>query len=173
MANNFFLNQDPLLYRDMPYQRYGSTDELRQQLDETKNRYKFLQSQVNETCTDYVGDLDHLMRSLNDNISTTLHNDEEYKKLSAELSEIIQKELIGTIKWKINTNPIAIKNIERQQSIIEQAKLKEMEEQRKSLNELNDYVKNYSDITFDEYRRIKKGENPVKKTKGGKSNEQG
>ena len=43
--------------------------------------------------------------------------------------------------------------------IIKSAKDAVDTEQRKNLNEINDYVKNYSNITFDEYRRIKNGEN--------------
>ena len=72
---------------------------------------------------------------------------------------MIQKELIASIKWHINSNPAASKNIERQMEIIKSAKDAVDTEQRKNLNEINDYVKNYSNITFDEYRRIRNGEN--------------
>ena len=31
-------------------------------------------------------------------------------------------------------------------------------EQNQNMNELNDYLKNYSHLTFDEYRRLKNGQ---------------
>ena len=66
---------------------------------------------------------------------------------------------MSSIKWHINSNPTASKNIEQQIVIIKATKDSVDAEQRKNLNEINDYVKNYSNITFDEYRRIKNGEN--------------
>ena len=43
--------------------------------------------------------------------------------------------------------------------MIDEAKHAIDDEQRRNINELNDYVKNYSNITFDEYKRIKNGGN--------------
>lgn len=157
MANNFFLSQDPLLFQN-PYSRNSlNEEETRKQFLETMNQYRNIQQKDNiiPSIKDYLGELDNLTKNLNKNILNTLNQDEEYKKLNYELTTLIQTEIMSNIKWKINTNQDAIKNIERQTEIINKANQRLDEEQRQSLNELNDYVKNYSNITFDEYRKIK------------------
>jgi hypothetical protein len=39
--------------------------------------------------------------------------------------------------------------------IINTAKKEKNDENNRNLMELNDYIKNYSDLTFDEYKRLK------------------
>jgi hypothetical protein len=40
-------------------------------------------------------------------------------------------------------------------NIIKDVKEQQDNENRKSMNELNDYIKNYSDMTFNEYKQLK------------------
>lgn len=167
MANNFFLNQDPLLLQNSYPSNFGDDAAFKKQMNDAMLQYKMLQQQrqsVDLGATDYIGNLDSLMKTLSGAEETVLQENVEYQKLNKELTDMIQKELIASIKWHINSNPAATKNIERQMEIIKSAKDAVDTEQRKNLNEINDYVKNYSNITFDEYRRIKNGEN-----KSGKS----
>lgn len=166
MANNFFLSQGPLLFQS-PYSRNSmSEEEARKQFAETMNQYRSMQQKdvPLPSVKDYLGELDTLTKNLNKNVLIELNNDEEYKKLNLDLTTLIQTELMSNIKWKINSNQDAIKNIERQTEIIKKANKKIDDEQRQSLNELNDYVKNYSNITFDEYRKIKNQGNKSKVT---------
>lgn len=162
MSNNFFLSQDPLLYQSvqtsLPYQNEG---EMRKQLNDAIIQYRSLQQQtpVPSNVTDYLGDLDNLMKSLNDNSIEILNNDVEYQQLNAELQVLIQRELMSNIKWKINANQSAVKNIERQKEIINNVNKNIELEERRNLSELNDYVKNYSDMTFDDYKKLKAGNN--------------
>ena len=43
----------------------------------------------------------------------------------------------------------------RAKDIIREVKLTQEVEDRRSLNELNDYITNYSDMTFNEYKQLK------------------
>lgn len=159
MANNFFLNNDPLLYHTT-YNR--PIDE--NPINDVVNQYKMLQQQQqmqqNFQQYDHIGELDRLMKNINPNVLETLSENTEYQKLSGDLNSIIQSELMSNIKWKINNNQEAVKIIQRQVEMINDANKTLEDEQRQNLNELNDYVKNYSNITFDEYKKIK---NDVKK----------
>lgn len=164
MANNFFLNQDPLLFQNSYTPKFEDTSVYKKQLNDAMLQYKTLQQQgqVPEFGNiDYLGNLDNLMKTLNSNEEDALKENSEYQSLNTELSNMIQKELIANIKWHINSNPNASKNIERQMEIIKNVKNAIDIEQRKNLNEINDYVKNYSNITFDEYRKIKNGTKPL------------
>lgn len=159
--NNFFLNQDPLLFKSTyssPYESNANDQQLRQQLNDALIQYQALQQKQNMPqvqSKDYLGELDISLKNLNESTVEFLNSDEEYKKLSADLQSLIQQEIINSVKWKINNNATAIKNIQRQNEIIAQVNKTVEAEERKNLSELNDYVKNYSNITFDEYKRIK------------------
>ena len=162
MANNFFLNQDPLLFQNSYPSNFGDDTSFKKQMNDAMLQYKMLQQQrqtVDLGATDYIGDLDSLLKTLSSAEEAALKDNAEYQKLNADLTNMIQKELMSSIKWHINSNPTASKNIEQKIVIIKATKDSVDAEQRKNLNEINDYVKNYSNITFDEYRRIKNGEN--------------
>lgn len=164
MANNFFLNQDPLLF--------NANEDYKKSYNELLNQYKMYQQQqsqmqVPQNTKDYIGDLDRLIKSLGDGTVETLSNNEEYVNLKNELMNMVQDELMLNIKWRLNNNQSAIRNIERQTDIINGVTKKVEEEQRKNLNELNDYVKNYSNMTFDEYKKMKnKDGNESKRIQG-------
>ena len=158
MANNFFLNQDPLLYHGTTPSQ-GMDDMLQQRINDTVLQYNMLQQKRMDIKHDLIGKLNDLTRGLNAETINVLNNNNEYIRLNGELQSIIQDEILSNIKWRINSNPTAVKNIQRQMEMIDEAKHAIDDEQRRNINELNDYVKNYSNITFDEYKRIKNGGN--------------
>jgi hypothetical protein len=65
--------------------------------------------------------------------------------------------MMRSVKIKINSNPDAITKMERLKSLISTAKKQKSDEERKILADMNDYVKNYSDLTFEEYKQLKYG----------------
>ena len=158
MANNFFLNQDPLLYHGTTPSQ-GMDDMLQQRINDTVLQYNMLQQKRMDIKHDLIGKLNDLTRGLNAETINVLNNNNEYIRLNGELQSIIQDEILSNIKWRINSNPTAVKNIQRQMEMIDEAKHAIDDEQRRNINELNDYVNNYSNITFDEYKRIKNGGN--------------
>lgn len=168
-SNNFYLNSDPLLFGTN--NSYNKTeDDIKNQLNDAIMQYKLLQQKENQIPTtyikDYIGELDNIVKNVGEStMSEILNNNSEYRKLNNELQEIIQYELMMTIKGKLNNNQNAINNIQRQIAIINDAKMKVEDEQRRNLSELNDYVKNYSNITFDEYKKIKQENKEIKTTK--------
>ncbi len=162
--NNFVFSQDPLLFQS--YSQPPQTDaSIKQQMDDAYIRYKNMQDQYKNfqrpeyEPKDKLKELNDLLVSLNPEISGKILENIEYVSLIASLQKLIQDELLANIKWKVNSNEKAIKNMERQIEIINDAKKECEAEERKNLSELNDYMKNYSNITFDEYKRIKNGEN--------------
>lgn len=161
MANNFYLN-DPLLFQT-PYSRgVESEEDIKRQFTDFMTKYNSRQSQ--QQSRDYVGELEDAVKTITSTSSDSLSANEEYNDLRASLSEMIQYELMQTIRWKINSNASAVKNIERQLELIRESNRASDDEQRRNLTEINDYIKNYSNMTFDEYRRMKEsGDNQKKK----------
>lgn len=138
--NNIFLSQpDPLLQNSV------------------NNTPQFLQVPVQSeyVLKDWVGELDDATRSLDDNSIQLLNSDENYIRLSSQFQQVMQAEIMILVKSRLNSNPEVVNNIKQQLSIINNAKQHVSEEQRRNICELNDYVKNYSHLTFDEYKKIK------------------
>lgn len=162
--NNFVFSQDPILYQS-PFPRQMNTEmDLKQQMDDAYVKYRNAQEQYRsmerpEMPKDGVKELNDLLVSLSPEVAEKLAQNEEYAKLNIQLQNLVQRELLESIKWKINGNAGATKNMERQIEIINETKKENEAEERRNMSELNDYMKNYSNMTFDEYKRIKNGEN--------------
>lgn len=161
--NNFVFSQDPLLFQSvMPRQGSVIQDnaDLRQDYDAIIAQYQAMQQKMPQTqktspSKDYLGELDAITRDIDQDIADTLNADIEYNKLNGELQYLIQEEIIKNIKWKINNNPDAVSKMDRLRDIILSAKKERSDENNRNMMELNDYIKNYSDLTFNEYKQLK------------------
>lgn len=161
--NNFVFSQDPLLYTSlMARQSPQNEADLRQQLNEAILQYQSLnqappQQPQQSTEKDYLGEIDRMIGELDEEIVLNLTSDVEYVKLQDDLQKIIQEEMLKSIRWKVNSNPTAITKMERLKELIVGAKKSKTEEDRRIIADINDYVKNYSDLTFEEYKQLKYG----------------
>jgi hypothetical protein len=161
--NNFvFSSQDPLLYTSlMARQNPQNEAELRQQLNEALIQYQSMnqppQPQQTQMLSekDYLGEIDRMVSELDEDVILSLTADAEYLKLQDDLQKMIQEEMLKSIRWKINSNPKAINKMERLKELIVIAKKHKSDEDRRVMADINDYVKNYSDLTFEEYKQLK------------------
>ena len=160
--NNFVFSQDPLLYTSlMARQNPQNEAEIRQQLNEALIQYQALnqppqQPQI-QNDKDYLGEIDKMLGELDKDVALTLSADAEYLKLQEDLQKMIQEEMLKSIRWKINSNPKAIDKMDRIKELIAIAKKNKTDEDRKIMADINDYVKNYADLTFEEYKQLKYG----------------
>ena len=138
--NNFFLNQDPLLQQN-PYPQPIYVQDVGQQ----------------PIIRDWVGELDKMLKGLDQSTIETLNQDQSFVELSVSLQSVVQSELMSLIKARLNTQPDIVDNIRKQIEMVKKTTNQTKENERKSLNELNDYMKNYSHLSFDEYRKMKNG----------------
>ena len=160
--NNFVFSQDPLLYSTiMSRQNNQAEVDMKRQLDEALIQYQTLTQQsppqpTQQTQTkDYLGEIDKIVSELDEDVLLTLTADAEYLKLQDDLQKMVQEEMLKSIRWKVNMNPVAITKMDRLKELIVIAKKNKSDENRKIMADINDYVKNYSDLTFDEYKQLK------------------
>ena len=166
--NNFvFGGSDPLLYNSMgiPPQRQMPPDvDVRQQLDNALLQYQQAQQallsrqapQVPEKETkDYLGELDDMIKEVDESVMQRLQTNDEFITLNAEIQQMIQNEIMKSVRWKINQNPEAVSKIDALKKTIKAAQKEQQVEEKKSMIELNDYITNYSSMSFDDYKRIK------------------
>lgn len=158
--NNFVFSQDPLLFQSvLPKQSniYQDSNELKQQYDTITAQYQAMQQKMQQQTPskDYLGELDTLTRDIDQDVADKLSNDLEYNQINAELQYLIQEEMLRSVRWKINNNPTAVSKIEKLRELILLAKREKNDENNRNMMELNEYIKNYSDLTFDEYKKLK------------------
>lgn len=160
--NNFVFSQDPLLYASLTNRQNPQAEyDMKRQLDEAMAQYQALSQtqpiQQKQQQKDYLGEIDEIVRGLDSDTLTMLNTDVEYLKISEDLQKMMQEEMMRSIKWKINSNPDAIHKMERMKELIQNVKKTKDDENRKVMADINDYITNYSDLTFDEYKQLKYG----------------
>ena len=161
--NNFVFSQDPLLYTTISNRQNNQNDyDVKKQFDEMIAQYHTLsQQQVPSTpkaqTRDYLGEIDEIMKDLDEDVALSLNSDVEYLKINEDLQKMIQEEMMRSVKIKINSNPDAVSKMERLKQLITSAKKVKNDEDRKVMADINDYIKNYSDLTFEEYKQLKYG----------------
>lgn len=158
--NNFVFSQDPLLYTSLSNRQPTQTEyEMKRQLDDAMAQYQALSqsqpTQQQKLQKDYLGEIDDMIRGLDNDTVNFLNTDVEYLKINDELQKMMQEEMIRSIKWKINSNQDAIYKMERMKELINNAKKTKDEENRKVMADINDYITNFSDLTFEEYKQLK------------------
>lgn len=148
--NNIFLNQQP-----DPLMSLGNNDRsVFPMVDQNLLREYMAQQSHN-----WIDELDNLVKSLNPQVIQTLNSNQEYQKLNTEFQGYVNSELMELIRARLNSKPGVIDNIKKQIDIIKDVKEQVANVERESMSELADYMKNYSHLTFDEYKKLKKDEN--------------
>ena len=167
--NNFVFSQgsDPLLYTSpLSIQTPQSDLEMRQRLDNAMAQYQEMQRQFLEKQSqtpqhsqpqgkDRLGELDEIIKDLDAGVVEKLNQNAEYLQLNVDIQKIIQAEIMSSVRWKINENPNAISKIDKLKEVIKDVKKEVALEEKKSMMEINDYLKNFSDMTFDDYKKLK------------------
>lgn len=157
--NNFVFGSDPLLYSTtIPRQDYMSEPDIKRQLDSVMQQYQQLQqSKQSETPLqkDWIGEFDNLLKELDPSVAESIANDQEFAQLNAVIQQDIQAEIMSTIKWRLNNKPDVTQRIKRAIDIVTYYQQNKVNEDKKNISELNDYIQNYSDMTFNEYKKMK------------------
>ncbi len=137
--NNFFLQPDPLLSQSQqPTPVYIQPEQ--------------------PMLRDWIGELDRQMKGLDETTADRLNQDASFTELNTSLQMTIQNELMNLVRSRLNIQPDVVDNVKKQIEIIKRTSSKTKEDEKKSMNELNDYMKNYSHLSFDEYRKLKQGD---------------
>lgn len=163
--NNFVFNtQDPLLYQSAQRPMNTEYTPQQQQFDTALAQYQAMQQnlkqpQMDSRVKDHLGELDDLMKDLDDQLIAKLNNDADFVLLNAQVQKMIQDEIMRSVRWKINGNMEAVSKIDKLKGIIKSVQKEQANEDKRNMMELNDYLNNYSSMSFDDYKRIKSQKN--------------
>lgn len=155
--NNFVFNSDPLLYNNCNISRQNlQPDDLKRQLDVMNAQYQSMINNSQQTIKkDYLGEFDNLLKSLDKETIDLLQNNNDFVALNNKIQQRVQNEIMNIVKWNINSDNNIINDITNICSLIENTKKKIEDDNKRNLSDINDYIKNYPDITFNEYKQLK------------------
>ena len=160
----FYHNDDPLLrqppvtfFQNNNGQSPNNVNDTYAQMYKQQLMMEMQQHQQNMTPKDWIGELDSMMKGIDSETAELLNSNEEFAVLNASLQSLVQSELMLLVKYKINANENAVDNIKKQMNIMKSMTNQVKEQEKQNFNELNDYIKNYSHLTFDEYKKLKNG----------------
>ena len=164
--NIFYHNEDPLLYQrsQSSFFQDGQQVNPTQMNDMYAHLYKQqlikeMQQQNNiPQQKDWIGDLDKMMKNLDNTTAEQLNNNQEFVSLNNQLQSLIQGEIMSLVKMKLNNYPNVGENVKKQIDIIEETEKQIKKVEKQNMSELNDYIQNYSNLTFDEYKKLKNKE---------------
>lgn len=112
------------------------------------NQDQSLFQQYQNLTTDFYALLQKEMETLTETEIAELAKFKPYIEANTKLGTLVQTELLNLVRRQINANPEVIKNV------IESVK-QYKKERDKEMNDFQDYIKNYSDITYKEYKELK------------------
>jgi hypothetical protein len=156
--NNFVFGTDPLLYSStMPRQEIMTEPDIRRQLDSVMQQYQQLQQskQSDPPQRDWIGEFDKTLENLDPSVAESLLTDEEFVQLNTVVQQDIQNEIMTSIKWKLNGRQDTVQRVQRMMDIIENYNRDKAMEDKRNVAEIADYIQNYSDMTFNEYKKLK------------------
>lgn len=104
--------------------------------------------QYQNLTTDFYAILQKEMEGLSEVEIAELSKFKPYIEANNKLGILVQAELLNLVKRQINANPEVIKNV------IDSVKAYK-KERDKEMNDFQDYIKNFSDITYKEYKQLK------------------
>lgn len=107
-----------------------------------------LYSQFINSTTDTVEKLTKELQSLSPNEMAELAIYQPYIEANTQLNNLVQLELINLIKRQLNSNPDVLNRV------IESIKSFK-KEKNKEIEDFQEYIKNYSDITYKEFKELK------------------
>lgn len=159
----FYSNSDPLLTSSAAYTLFNAGQQApNASMDTYAQLYKQQlmmemqrQQQQQDLTQDWLNELDKSMKNLDPMSANALNENAEFVSLNGQLQALIQSEIMNLVKVKINTNPRAVDNIKQQMDLMRTTSQKVQMEEKQNISDLNDYMKNYSHLTFDEYKRLK------------------
>lgn len=112
------------------------------------NQDQSLFQQYQNLTIDHYSILQKELQTLTENETNELANFKPYIEANAKLSMLVKSELLNLVKRQINSNPDIVN------SVIESVKMFK-NEKSKEMNDFQDYIKNFSDITYKEYKQLK------------------
>lgn len=108
-------------------------------------------------------EIDRITSSLSDQERNFLQSSQEFQENSMAIQEMVNIELVRLVRDRIEKSPEGNEVLNRQLSFVKRAVKTAKEETARRDALLNEYMTQYSDMTFKEFMEMKSGKQPTAK----------
>ena len=152
--------QDPILG-----QQSGSVLGQEAQMNELMQKYAELQRQKGmfnmqpqQTKTPVWDEIDKIMDGLTDAQKSYMNIDKDFVESYQEVAGILQREELRIIRPLVEQTKDGKEALEKHLTLIKKLKKNAMQAEEEKTALWNEYMTNYSDMTFRDFMKMKKGE---------------
>lgn len=151
-SNQFFIGgNDPLLNPNEIQMRMKQLQDYKEALE---RQGQSQQQQPQQAQVEYWKQIDGEIQVLNDEQKNRIFLNEEYQQVSAKLQQLVQEELLGLVKGKIEASPNGQELLKSQLDIVQKLKKNVVEESNREMELFKlfrDYSKQHPDVTYEEF----------------------
>lgn len=163
MATNVFLGNtpDPLLggsnYTPVDYDaRIAELEQTRQRL-EAQKRQVMETRQHQQSQSPVWDEIEKLTAELSDREFDIVNRDEEFQASQQNIMAILQREQMRVMRPLVEGTADGKAALENHLNLIRQLKKKATREADKNMELFNEYTQHYSDMTYSDFLKMKKG----------------
>lgn len=157
---------DPLLGNRPSIEQLAHENEMIQQKLQTLQQMPTTPT-AQRTNTPIWDEIDRITSSLSDQEHNFLQSSQEFQENSMAIQEMVNVELVRLVRDRIEKSPEGNEILNRQLSFVKRAVKTAKEETARRDALLNEYMTQYSDMTFKEFMEMKSGkqstQKPIKK----------
>lgn len=160
MATNLFFNgsSDPLLSSGVPQQvdyeqRIAELQQMQQSL-EVQRRQMRGQQQSNSPVWD---EIERLTADFSDREFSIVNNDQEFQESQNGILAILQREQMRMMRPIVEGTKDGKEALENHLELIKRLKKKAANEANRDMELFSEYTRNYPDMTFSEFLKMKNG----------------
>lgn len=153
---------DPLLGNRPSIEQLAHENEIIQQKLQTLQQMPTTPT-AQRSNTPVWDEIDRITSSLSDQERNFLQSSQEFQENSMAIQEMVNIELVRLVRDRIEKSPEGNEVLNRQLSFVKRAVKTAKEETARRDALLNEYMTQYSDMTFKEFMEMKSGKQPAAK----------
>lgn len=151
---------DPLLGGNRQY-NMPALEDLEQQKRALDQRIKeFKQEQVHNPAqpkSPVWDEIDSIVSGMSDQELMALNNNDEFIESSQKIQSILQAEYLKIMKPIVENTPQGKDALDKHLTLVKRLRKTAIDEVNRKYSEMDDYLRNYSNISFQEYQKMKQG----------------
>lgn len=153
---------DPLLGNRPSIEQLAHENEIIQQKLQTLQQMPTTPT-AQRSNTPVWDEIDRITSSLSEQERNFLQSSQEFQENSMAIQEMVNIELVRLVRDRIEKSPEGNEVLNRQLSFVKRAVKTAKEETARRDALLNEYMTQYSDMTFKEFMEMKSGKQPAAK----------
>lgn len=158
MATNLYFNgaQDPLLCSGVPQQDYEQRMAELQQMQQSLEAQR-RQIQAPQSKSPLWDEIEQLTADFSDREFAKVNSDEEFQASQNALLSILQREQMRMMRPIVEGTKDGREALEKHLSLIKRLKKQAQNEANRDIELFSEYTRNYPDMTFSEFMKMKNG----------------